>query len=80
MRIDRTSQASSAADVDDPGGDPVTSNRTANRGLLTAKILIDRISAAVALVVLSPIIGATALGIRLSMGSPVVFRQVRAGR
>ena len=29
---------------------------------------------------LSPIIAAIALGIRLSMGAPVVFRQVRAGR
>jgi len=44
------------------------------------KVLFDRLGAAVALVVLSPIIGATALGIRLSMGAPVVFRQVRAGR
>jgi lipopolysaccharide/colanic/teichoic acid biosynthesis glycosyltransferase len=44
------------------------------------KVLFDRLGAAVALVVLSPIIGATALGIRLSMGPPVIFRQVRAGR
>ena len=44
------------------------------------KLLFDRLGAAVALVVLSPLIGATALGIRLSMGGPVVFRQVRAGR
>ena len=44
------------------------------------KVLFDRLGAAVALVVLSPLIGATALGIRLGMGAPVVFRQVRAGR
>jgi len=30
--------------------------------------------------VLAPIIGATALGIRLSMGTPILFRQARAGR
>jgi lipopolysaccharide/colanic/teichoic acid biosynthesis glycosyltransferase len=44
------------------------------------KVLLDRIGAAVALVVLSPVFGAAALGIRLSMGAPVLFRQVRAGR
>ena len=46
----------------------------------TTKVLFDRLGAAVALVVLAPIIGATALGIRLSMGAPILFRQVRAGR
>jgi len=52
----------------------------ASRAHEFAKVLVDRLGAAVALVVLSPIIAATALGIRLSMGAPVVFRQVRAGR
>jgi len=52
----------------------------ANRARAFTKALFDRVGAAVALVVLSPIIGATALGIRLSMGTPILFRQVRAGR
>jgi len=51
-----------------------------NRVRAFTKILFDRVGAAVGLVVLSPIVGATALGIRLSMGAPVLFRQVRAGR
>jgi len=51
-----------------------------NQVRVFTKVLFDRLGAAVALVVLSPLIGATALGIRLSMGGPVVFRQVRAGR
>jgi len=52
----------------------------ANRARAFTKALFDRVGAAVALVVLSPIVGATAVGIRLSMGAPVLFRQVRAGR
>jgi lipopolysaccharide/colanic/teichoic acid biosynthesis glycosyltransferase len=50
-----------------------------NRVRAFTKVLFDRLGAAVALVVLSPIIGATAVSIRLSMGAPVVFHQVRAG-
>jgi lipopolysaccharide/colanic/teichoic acid biosynthesis glycosyltransferase len=51
-----------------------------NRVRAFTKVLFDRFGAAVALVVLSPLIGAIALGIRLGMGTPVVFCQVRAGR
>jgi sugar transferase EpsL len=51
-----------------------------NRVLALTKALLDRLGAAIALVMLAPIIGATALGIRLSMGAPILFRQVRAGR
>ena len=36
--------------------------------------------AAIALLVLSPVLAAIALGIRFTMGTPIVFRQVRAGR
>jgi sugar transferase EpsL len=62
------------------GDSQLMAPRRARRAQVAAKILFDRLGAAVALVVLSPIIGATALGIRLSMGSPIIFRQVRAGR
>jgi lipopolysaccharide/colanic/teichoic acid biosynthesis glycosyltransferase len=41
---------------------------------------VDVIVAVAALVVLSPVVVAVALVVRLSMGSPVLFCQVRAGR
>ena len=44
------------------------------------KTLFDRLGAAVGLVVLSPILAGVAVGVRLSLGSPVFFRQARAGR
>ena len=42
--------------------------------------LLDLVGAAVLLVLLSPILAIVALGVRLSLGSPILFRQVRAGR
>jgi lipopolysaccharide/colanic/teichoic acid biosynthesis glycosyltransferase len=42
--------------------------------------MIDVSAAAAALVVLAPVLLATALCVRASLGSPVLFRQVRAGR
>ena len=57
----------------------MTASRTGNRAHAAAKILFDRMGAAIALLVLSPILAAIALGIRLTMGTPIVFRQVRAG-
>lgn len=44
-----------------------------------AKRSIDLFAAALALVVLSPLIAATALAVRLRLGSPVLFRHVRPG-
>jgi lipopolysaccharide/colanic/teichoic acid biosynthesis glycosyltransferase len=44
-----------------------------------AKRLMDLSVAAVALVALSPVLAAAALAVRLTMGSPVLFRQVRPG-
>ena len=41
---------------------------------------IDVVVAVVSLVLLSPILIAVALVVRLALGSPVLFRQVRAGR
>lgn len=44
------------------------------------KRLIDAVGAAVAMIVLSPLLAVVGLMIRVSMGSPVLYRQVRAGR
>jgi len=44
------------------------------------KNLLDRVVAAVGLLILSPILALTALGIWLSDGRPVFFRQPRVGR
>lgn len=44
------------------------------------KRLLDAAAAAVALVVLSPVILATALVVRVKLGSPVLFTQPRPGR
>lgn len=46
---------------------------------LAVKKGIDRAIAAAGLVALSPVIAATAVGVRATMGSPVLFRQVRPG-
>jgi lipopolysaccharide/colanic/teichoic acid biosynthesis glycosyltransferase len=43
------------------------------------KRAIDILAAALGLVILSPLIAATALAIRVIMGAPVFFRQVRPG-
>ena len=58
----------------------MTASRTGNRFHAAAKILFDRMGAAIALLALWPILAGIAVGIRLTMGSPVLFRQVRAGR
>jgi lipopolysaccharide/colanic/teichoic acid biosynthesis glycosyltransferase len=43
------------------------------------KVMLDRLAAAVGLLLLAPILGLVALVIRLRMGSPVLFRQQRPG-
>ena len=45
-----------------------------------AKRLVDVVGSSLALVVLSPIIGAVAALVRTKIGSPILFRQVRPGR
>ena len=47
---------------------------------LALKRILDLVGATVALVLLSPILLAAALAIRIRDGSPVLFRQVRIGR
>jgi exopolysaccharide biosynthesis polyprenyl glycosylphosphotransferase len=44
------------------------------------KYLIDRVVAAVLLVLVSPVFGASALAVRLSIGRPIFFKQRRVGR
>jgi len=45
-----------------------------------AKRALDIVGAAVGLVVLSPVMAGVALGVRLRLGRPVLFAQVRPGR
>jgi sugar transferase EpsL len=50
------------------------------RGIRKAiKVTVDRLVAALALLILSPLIALVALAIRMAMGSPVFFRQERPG-
>jgi len=46
---------------------------------LAIKRGIDIIGAAVALIILSPVMAATALAVWITMGRPIIFRQVRPG-
>ena len=41
---------------------------------------VDRLLAALALIVLLPVLAAAALAVRLSLGRPILFRQTRVGR
>jgi lipopolysaccharide/colanic/teichoic acid biosynthesis glycosyltransferase len=56
------------------------SHRAGNRAQAATKIAFDRVGSVVALVLLWPILAGIAVGIRFTMGPPVLFRQVRAGR
>ena len=49
------------------------------RGSLAIKRGIDVMGAAAGLAVTAPVLGAAALAVRVTMGSPVLFRQVRPG-
>lgn len=46
---------------------------------LSVKKMFDRTAAAIGLAATAPIMGAVAIAVRASMGSPVVFRQTRPG-
>ena len=54
--------------------------RPARRPYDVAKRALDAAASAVGLVVLSPVILVTALVVRLNLGSPVLFTQLRPGR
>jgi exopolysaccharide biosynthesis polyprenyl glycosylphosphotransferase len=64
------------------GGVPLLGLRSINpKGWqFTIKHAFDRATAGLALLVLSPIIGATALAVRLSSPGPIFYRQRRIGR
>lgn len=53
--------------------------RSADRGGSVSKRSVDIVLSAGALVALSPLLGGLALASRLTMGSPVLFRQARPG-
>ena len=46
----------------------------------TAKRIVERVAAAIVLVLVTPALAALALGVRLSSPGPILFRQVRIGR
>lgn len=53
---------------------------TRQRGLaLLAKKILDRSAAFVGLIATAPVLGAAAVAVRVSLGSPVTFRQERPG-
>jgi len=70
------------ATIEPIGGLPLISLRPTNpRGWqFAAKHLLDRVGAALLVVVLAPLLAALALAVRLSSPGPVLFRQRRVGR
>jgi len=68
--------------VEHVGGIPLLTAHPANPKSLqfAVKYALDRILAAVGLVLLSPLMAATALAVRISVGRPIFFRQTRVGR
>lgn len=61
-------------------GDMTTSTRRSGSWPGWPKRAFDVLVASIGLIVLSPLLGATALAIRLALGRPVVFAQRRPGR
>jgi exopolysaccharide biosynthesis polyprenyl glycosylphosphotransferase len=68
--------------VDRLGGLPLISARPANpRGLqFNAKYVLDRVAAAVTILLLSPILVGLALAVLITSGRPILYRQERIGR
>jgi exopolysaccharide biosynthesis polyprenyl glycosylphosphotransferase len=68
--------------VDRLGGLPLVSPQPANpRGRhIALKYALDRVGAAIAIVLFSPVFGALALGVLFSLGRPILYRQERVGR
>jgi len=59
---------------------PIATTRQRGSNLArSAKLMSDRIVSAIALLAFSPIILVTAILVRVGVGSPVLFRQTRAG-
>src|SRR3954467_9242140 len=68
--------------VDRLGGLPLISSRPANpRGLqFSVKYVLDRVAAAAAIVLLSPLVAGLALAVLITSGRPILYRQERIGR
>ncbi|HST26013.1 MAG TPA: sugar transferase, partial [Gaiellaceae bacterium] len=68
--------------IDHVGGIALVSPRRANPRAweFTVKYTFDRIVAAVALLLLSPVLAILSLAVLVSMGRPIFFRQTRIGR
>jgi exopolysaccharide biosynthesis polyprenyl glycosylphosphotransferase len=68
--------------VEHLGGIPLLTAHPANPKSMqfAFKYALDRLLAAIALVLLSPILLAAAIAVRISLGRPILFRQVRVGR
>jgi exopolysaccharide biosynthesis polyprenyl glycosylphosphotransferase len=68
--------------VEHLGGLPLLTAHPANPKSFqfAVKYALDRLLAAVVLVLLSPMMAATALAVWISLGRPIFFRQVRVGR
>jgi len=85
--VSRIASARSApASGDDPSirGDSAPSlrqlgQREQPRGLSVAKRLFDLLLAAAALLVLAPLLAALALTVRVAIGAPILFKQIRPG-
>ena len=85
--VSRIASARSApAPGDDPSirGDSAPSllqlgQREQHRGLSVAKRLFDLLLAAAALLVLAPLLAALALVVRVAIGAPILFKQIRPG-
>ena len=69
-------------EVEHVGGLPLVYARSSdpNSWWFAVKYSLDRVLAALALVLLFPILAAAALAVRWSVGGPVLFRQPRVGR
>jgi exopolysaccharide biosynthesis polyprenyl glycosylphosphotransferase len=68
--------------VDRLGGLPLVSPHPANPygRLFALKYALDRIGAAIAIAIFSPLLVALALGVLISSGRPILYRQERIGR
>ncbi len=68
--------------IDHLGGLPLLTAHPANpRGWqFTLKYALDRIGALLLLLILSPVLVVSAIAVRISLGRPIFFRQLRVGR
>jgi exopolysaccharide biosynthesis polyprenyl glycosylphosphotransferase len=69
-------------EVEHVGGVPLLTARTSDPDgwQFAVKHTIDRLAAALGLLLLLPLVAGAALAVRLSVGSPILFRQPRIGR